>query len=330
MKPKTILKTISLLALGASLLSLSSCSLKGPRIGILQLATHPALDMVTAGFKEALEENGFVDGKNITIEVQNPNNDLSINTTMAHKLALSSDLLLGIATPSASALKKAIKDAGRNTPLIFAAVTDPVDEGLVSQNTAPGGNVSGISDMGPVKESIDLLKIYFAESTSKVGLLYNSAESNSLSQIALAKEAISENGWEIVDKGVTQISEITSTVSAMCALGVDAIYIPTDNLIASSMAALKNCLDTQVNKPVVITGDSNMLEGGGILSRGVDYHSIGRESGLMAVKVLNGTDIGTLDVGYATSFPLVVNKTLAESWGITLGEDLLSAAEEIL
>lgn len=302
-------------------------------VGILKLADHPALNQVEAGVIDALKENGYEEGKNITFDKQCPNGDSAINSSMANKLALSSDYLVGIATNAAGALKKAVKDAGKLTPILFSAVTDPVDAKLVTSIEKPGANITGTSDMGPVDKSLELLKTYFqteTKKTFKVGLLYNLAESNSIVQINTAKTTITTNGWTFVDSGISQDTEITTSVQALGAQNVDAIYIPTDNLIATAMQSVKNAVSQLITKPLVICGDVNMIETGGIVSLGVNYYSLGVQTGNMLAKVIKGEDTANMPVQYADKTPLTVNKKLATTWGITLPQKLLDDAESVI
>ncbi len=316
------LANLCLAALGliASTVTLSSCG-NGKRIGVLQLATHPALNKVLDGFKDSLNSNNV----EYTLTVQNPEGQEAQIASMASNLVLGNELVLGIATSASQGLKKASEDNGSNVPVLFSAVTDPVGANLVSKNTAPGGNVSGCSDMGPVNESIDLLSTYFT-SIDSVACLYNISEQNSKQQVAIAKTRIESKGWTFVDKGINSATLVSSTVSSLPDT-VDAIYIPTDNMIAGAIASVASSAKSK--KLLVVCGDSSMIEGGGILGLGVDYFNLGQRVGLMAVDILlNGKKVGDIDVGYATEWPLTVNKKMADEWGIELPQSLIDEASK--
>ncbi len=299
-------------------------------IGILQLATHPALSQVNQGFQEVLNEAGEIDGQKIVFNTQNPEGDLNILQTMAANLTSNSDLLLGIATDASVGLKNAVKRSGKTTPVLFSAVTDPIDAGLVEDNNHPGANVTGASDMGPVEEAISLLETYFGDKIEKVGLAFNASESNSIQQINLAKATIEENGWTWVERSFTSVNETKLNIGALLNEGIDALYIPTDNLIASSINEVKAAIDASSNKPIVLVGESNQLSGAGILSLGVDYLKLGQAVGEIALEILNGKKPGDIPVYFQTDCLLSVNQTLATAWGIELPASLLAVADEII
>ncbi|MFA5283231.1 MAG: ABC transporter substrate-binding protein [Bacilli bacterium] len=316
------LKTLCLasIAVMASTVSLASCS-SGHKIGVLQLATFDALDKVVAGFKSTLDAN-HVD---YTLTIQNPELDESKIPSMASSLVLGNDMVLGIATSTSQALKKAAEDRGKEMPVLFSAVTDPIGANLVPQAHQPGGNVTGCSDMGPVNESIDLLSTYF-EGIDNVACLYNVSESNSIQQVDIAQARIESKEWTFTDAGINDVNLVESTINSL-ADGVDAIYIPTDNTIASSIASVAKAAKNR--HFIVICGDVGMVETGGILGLGVDYFNLGEQVGAMAVQILvDGIKAGDIDVGYATEFPLSVNARLAAEWGITLSQALLDAAAQ--
>lgn len=323
------------LLLGATLCStlLTSCADDGlTKIGILQWATHEALDAATEGFITALKEGGFEDGVNINIEINNPEGNASTNPTMANKLSLTSDLLYGVATSPAKALKNACKNNYLDTPVIFGAVTDPIGENLVVSMDDPkdNGNVTGVSDLGPVDKSLDVLNNYY-EGVDKVAFLYNTGESNSVYMINLAKKYCEDNDWTFVDKGITNASQISTTMNSICSdESIDAIYIPTDNLIASSMNSVANAIDANSHKPTIACSDISTLEKGGIYGFGTDYLLAGKQAGEMAVKILNGEKPNEIAPEFMKDFPLVVNQTRATEIGVEIPSSLLEAADKII
>lgn len=312
----------SIISLGllVTMSSLTSCQSSGRQIGILQLATHPDLDKVTEGFKAVLNEHSI----SYTINMSNPEGKESLIPSMASNLVLKNELVLGIATSASQGLKKAADDKGLSIPILFSAVTDPVGAGLVDNITNPGKNVSGCSDMGPVKESIDLLD-YFSGIDTVAGL-YNISESNSQYQIGLAKNEVNEKGWTFVDASINSDTLIESKINSLSD-SVDAIYIPTDNMIAKAISNVAKA--AKARHLVVICGSESMVEVGGIAALGVDYLSLGRSTGELAVKILNGeAKVGDLAVAYASKFPLTVNKKLADEWGVTLSDELIAEAQK--
>ncbi len=196
------------------------------KIGVLQLTEHPALDAANKGFVAAVEEAGI----GAKINQQNAQNDQSACQTIASTLVNEGcDLILAIATPAAQAVAGATSDI----PIVCTAITDFAASGLVKDNDAPGGNVTGTSDMNPVVDQIDLLH-QLAPEAKKVGLLYCTAESNSKIQIELAAAELKKLGIEGVEYTASSSNEVQQVVESMMGK-VDAIYTPTDNTIASAM-----------------------------------------------------------------------------------------------
>lgn len=278
------------------------------KIGILQLTQHPALDKANEGFIAALDDAGI----SYTVDQQNASGDQPTCQTIAEKLVNDgNDLIYAIATPAAQAVAGMTKDI----PVVISAVTDPAESGLVADNAAPGGNVTGASDLTPVADQISLLKQLIPDAKT-VGVLYCSAESNSAIQAQMAKEACEANGLEAVDFIVSSTNEIQTVVESMVGK-VDAIYAPTDNTIANGMATV--AMIANDNGLPVICGESGMVESGGLATYGIDYYQLGYMAGEMAVDILvNGTNPGDIPVGYlsADKCEFAVNEETAAKLGI--------------
>ena len=278
------------------------------KIGILQLTQHPALDKANEGFIAALDDAGI----SYTVDQQNASGDQPTCQTIAEKLVNDgNDLIYAIATPAAQAVAGMTKDI----PVVISAVTDPAESGLVADNAAPGGNVTGASDLTPVADQISLLKQLIPDAKT-VGVLYCSAESNSAIQAQMAKEACEANGLEAVDFTVSSTNEIQTVVESMVGK-VDAIYAPTDNTIANGMATV--AMIANDNGLPVICGESGMVESGGLATYGIDYYQLGYMAGEMAVDILvNGTNPGDIPVGYlsADKCEFAVNEETASKLGI--------------
>lgn len=278
------------------------------KIGVLQLVQHAALDACNEGFFAALDAAGI----SYEADQQNAAGEQSTCQTIAEKLVNDkSDLILAIATPAAQAVAGVTSDI----PILLTAVTDPADSGLVESNDVPGGNVSGTSDLTPVKEQIELLKQILPEA-KKVGILYCSAESNSVLQAEMAKEAIIANGMEAEEFTVSSSNEIQTVVESMIGK-VDAIYAPTDNMIAAGMATV--AMIANDNGLPTICGEGGMVDAGGLATYGIDYYQLGYMAGEQAVKILTeGEDISTMPIGYlpAEKCELKVNEETAEKLGI--------------
>jgi len=285
-------------------------------IGIIQLVEHVALDSAREGFIDALKDNGYVDGQNVTIDVQNAQGDQSNLSTISDRFVSNKvDLILGIATPAVQAI------AGKTTeiPILGTAVTDYVVAKLVDSNEAPGGNVSGTTDMNPVKEQIDLL-VKLVPDAKTVGVLYNSSEDNSILQAKMAKDAIEALGLSYVEVTVTNTNEVqqaTQSIVERC----DAIYIPTDNTFASSMPVVHGV--TSQSKTPVICGESGMVRSGGLATLGINYYDLGYQTGLMAIKILKGeAEPATMPIESASGFDFAINGKVAEEIGLEIPDDL--------
>ncbi len=278
------------------------------KIGILQLTQHAALDNANAGFIAALDDSGI----SYTVDQQNASGDQPTCQTIADKLVNDgNDLIYAIATPAAQAVAGMTKDI----PIVLSAVTDPAESGLVADNNAPGGNVTGTSDLTPVAEQIDLLKQLIPDAKT-VGILYCSAESNSAIQAEMAREACEENGLEAIDFTVSSTNEIQTVVESMVGK-VDAIYAPTDNTIANGMATV--AMIANDNGLPTICGESGMVDAGGLATYGIDYYQLGYMAGEMAVDILvNGTSPADIPIGYlsADKCELAVNEETAAKLGI--------------
>lgn len=278
------------------------------KIGVLQLVQHTALDAANDGFIAALDDAGIA----YEVDQQNASGDQSACQTVASKFANEKkDLILAIATPAAQAMVGAVED----TPVLITAVTDPAESGLVDTNEKPGANVTGTSDLTPVKEQIDLLKQLVPEAKT-VGVLYCSAESNSKIQADMAKEAIAAAGMESKEYTVSSSNEIQTVVQSMVG-AVDAVYAPTDNVIAAGMATV-GMVAGDNNLPV-ICGEAGMVQNGGLATYGIDYYQLGYMTGQQAVKILTeGASPADMPIEYlpAEKCELTVNEETAQTLGI--------------
>ena len=280
------------------------------QIGVLQLVQHDALDAANKGFFAALDEAG----SNYEADQQNASGEQANCMTIAEKLVNDgSDLILAIATPAA----QAVAGVTEEIPVLLTAVTDPAESGLVNDNEKPGVNVSGTSDLTPVKEQIDLLKELLPDA-EKVGFLYCSAESNSQLQIAMAEEACKEAGLSCEEYTVPSSNEIQSVVESMVGK-VDVIYAPTDNVIAAGMSTV--AMIATDNQIPVICGEAGMVNAGGLATYGIDYYQLGYMTGEQAIEILTkGADVAEMPIGYlpAERCALTVNKTTADALGIDI------------
>lgn len=300
-------------------LGFTSCTKKSDgkiKIGIIQLVEHVALDQSYQGFVDGLKEAGYEDGKNIAIDYHNAQGEQVNCVTIAEKLVNDrDDLILAIATPAAQAVANLTKDI----PILVTAVTDPASAKLVKSNEKPETNVSGTSDLTPCAAQMDLLK-KLVPNVKKVGMLYCSSEQNSHFQIDIAKKACDSLGLTYIDGTVSNSNEIQQVVQSLCGK-VDAIYAPTDNMIAAGMATVAQVANE--NKVPVIVGESGMVSAGGLATYGINYYELGKQTAKMAVSILKGEKkVQDMPIEYLEKCDLSVNEETAKILGITIPENL--------
>lgn len=286
------------------------------KIGVIQLVEHSALDANYKGFVDGLAEAGYVDGENIKIDYQNAQGEQSNCVTIAQKFINGkSDLIFAIATPAA----QAVANLTKKIPIVISSVTDPESAKLVKSNTAPGGNVTGTSDLTPCAAQMELIKKLFPEAKT-VGMLYCSSEQNSHFQIQLAEQACDKLGLKYVEATVSNSNEIQQVTQSLCSK-VDVIYSPTDNMIAAGMPLVGQVAIE--NKIPVITGEEGMCKAGGLATYGINYYELGKQTAKMAVEILNGKKPTTMPIEYLTTCDFVVNEDTAKALGVEIPADLL-------
>lgn len=320
----------SLIIASFAILSLSGCGTKDNttgkvsssepfQIGVSQLVAHAALDASYEGFVDALEEAGYIDGENIVIDYQNAQNDQSNTNTIASKFVNDNkDLILAIATPSA----QAVVNATRDIPVLVTAVTDPAESGLVVTNEAPGGNVSGTSDLTPVRQQIELM-MQLIPNVKKIAVLYCSSESNSKIQADMAIQVAEELGLTASVATVSNSNEIQQVVQSLVDK-VDAIYAPTDNVIAAGMPTVAMVANS--NGIPVICGEENMVDKGGLATFGINYYELGKLTGQQAVKIIEGeatTDQMPIEYLPEEQYDLTINEEVAQQLGIAIPQELI-------
>lgn len=313
-------KTIFALSAVVLVLGLMGCSKNGAKkkikIGVIQLVEHPALDGSYKGFVDGLAEAGFVDGENISIDYQNAQNEQANCVTIANKLVNDKDdLIFAIATPAAQAVANLTKDI----PILVSAVTDPESAKLVKSNAKPDTNVSGTSDLTPVAAQIKLLK-QIVPGAKKVGLMFCSSEQNSIFQIEMAKKACESEGLSFIEASVSNSNEIQQVTQSLVGK-VDAIYIPTDNMLAAGMANV--AMVANQNKIPTIVGEDGMVKSGGLCTYGLNYYELGKQTAKMAVDILkNDAKPQDMPIQYLEKCDFSKNAETEKALGLTLPETL--------
>lgn len=294
------------------------------KIGIIQIAEHPALDGARKGFIDFLREEGYAENKNVVYDYQNAQGDMATAQTIAQKFVNDKvDMILAIATPAAQAAAQATN----KIPILITAVTDPVAAGLVKSIEKPGTNVTGTSDLNPVDKQLELIS-KFAPKAKRVGIIYNAGETNSLVQVNLAKEAAGKLGFTIVEATVSNPSGVYEAAQSLVGR-VDAIYVPTDNTVVSALESVVKV--AEASKIPLIVGEEDSVRRGGIATIGIDYYQLGRQTGKMAFQILKaGVKPEELPIEYQEKMSLVLNKKAAAAMGVTIPPELVKEAREVI
>ncbi|MFF2676814.1 ABC transporter substrate-binding protein [Arthrobacter koreensis] len=294
----------------------------GPvKIGISQLMDIEALDDTREGFIKGMSENGYPEGEGVEYDYQNAQGDQATATQIAVGFASSDlDLVFAIATPAAQSVAQAVG----NIPVVFSAVTEPVEAGIVESWDAPGANITGTSNLGPVEDQMALIK-ELAPNAKTIGVVYSSGEVNSRVQVDLAREAAEELGMELKEAAISATSEVQQAAQS---LDVDALYVPTDSHVVAAIDSVVEAAETK-QIPLVV-GDAASVEAGGVATYGLDYEQLGYQTALMAIKILEGEDPAGMPVEKQTESLLVLNKSAAARMGITLPQDMLDAADTVI
>ena len=283
------------------------------KIGITQIVAHPALDSAREGFKDAFKESGL----KVTFDEKNANGEIATANMIANNFVTEKvDLIYAIATSTAQSAAQATN----KLPVVFSAITDPEAAGLIKEN------VTGISDRVNVKQQLELL-LKLDSKIKKVGVIYNSSEQNSKVQVDDLKKAASELGITIVEKSVTQVSEIPQASEALVKSS-DALYLPTDNLVASVVNLITEKAISA--KKIAFGAESAHVKGGALITQGIDYYEMGKEAGKIAVEILkNGKKPSEISFKKMNLNDIVINNKTLAAIGISLPEDIKLKAKTI-
>lgn len=284
------------------------------RIGISQFITHQSLDATREGFVDELAKQGYVEGKNIEIDLQNAQGEQRNLKTISQQLAESSDVVLAIATPSAQSLA----NTTQTTPVIFSAVTDPVSAKLVESREHPGGNVTGTSDQSSdaISTQINLIKKVLPKAKT-IGLLYTQSEPNSVVQKDEAKRLLEEKGFTVVEKTILDSNNVKAAAESLMA-EVDMVFVPTDNIISSTMETVKQV--SIKHKVPVFGGSTEMIAVGGLYNYGTNYEELGRQTARMLIRVLKGEKPENIAVELPEKLELHTNQEMADALGIDISK----------
>ncbi|HDZ9498929.1 TPA: ABC transporter substrate-binding protein [Vibrio cholerae] len=304
---------------GAALLSSQSIMAKTAKVSVSQIVEHPALDATRQGLLDGLKAKGYEEGKNLEFDYKTAQGNPAIAVQIARQfVGENPDVLVGIATPTAQALVSATK----TIPIVFTAVTDPVGAKLVKQLEQPGKNVTGLSDLSPVEQHVELIK-EILPNVKSIGVVYNPGEANAVSLMDLLKLSAAKHGIKLVEATALKSADVQSATQAIAEKS-DVIYALIDNTVASAIEGM--IVAANQAKTPVFGAATSYVERGAIASLGFDYYQIGVQTADYVVAILEGKEPGSLDVQVAKGSDLMINKTAAEQLGITIPEAVLARA----
>ena len=291
------------------------------KVGIVQLMQHGALDQSNQGMVDGLKAGGYEEGKNLEINQQNAQGDQSNLQSIAQQfLSDDVDMILSIATPSTQVMAAATEDI----PIVGTAITSFEQAGLVDSDEAPGTNVTGTHDMTPVAEQIDLL-LQVVPDAKTVGTIYTSSEKNSQIQVGILKEVCAEKGLAVEERTITSVNDIQQAAQSLVG-EVDAIWLPTDNNVASAMPQVVGVTDEA--GLVTLGGEESQVTAGATLTYGINFYQIGYDAGLMAAKILDGdAEPATMPIQGPSDLKLVINTEAVEIIGVDIPDELMEQAE---
>jgi len=319
-----VLKRLWLLLAVVAVFALAAVAQAAPiRVGITQIVEHPSLDQARQGFIDRLAELGYVEGVNIVYDIQSAQGDLATAQTIARKFQADGvDLILAIATPTAQAAAHLIKDI----PILITAVTDPVAADLVESIERPGTNVTGTSDLTPVRAQLELLKEILPRAT-RVGVLYNAGEVNSVVQVQIARAAAAELGLQLVEATAANSNEVLQAAQSLVGR-VDAIYVPTDNTVVSALESV--VLVAERARLPLIAGEADSVAKGALATVGIDYYQLGRQTADIAVRVLNGENPAEIPIEYLHEQSVVLNMGAARRMNVQIPDSVIAKAVRII
>ena len=316
-------KSIASIMFAATLVVMVSCGGGGKKtVGIAKFVAHPALDAVEQGIIDEIKAAK----PDIEFDQQNSNADMATAAQIAQRFKERKvAVAVGIATPTAQALANQIKDR----PVVYSVVTDPVSAGLVESMDKGGANVTGTSDLTPVRTQLDLL--LSMAPVKRLGHLYASGEANSIALAAIVKQYCQEKGIDYVEATVTNSSEVKSALLSI-ADRIDGLYLGNDNTVFSALSAVSEV--TLAKKIPLMSADPSSAETIPVLAAlGYDYYQMGRATGKIVVRILNGEK--TKDIpGFLPTDPealvLVLNQDVAAQIGVKLDPALVARAKVLI
>jgi putative ABC transport system substrate-binding protein len=319
--PRRAALAIAVAAVAAA--ATSSFAAAEKSVALTAIVEHPALDAARDGVKDELKAAGFEAGKNLKFEYQSAQGNTGTAAQIARKYAgARPDVIVAIATPSAQAVVAATKDI----PVVFSAVTDPVAAKLVKSWDASGTNVTGVSDLSPLDKHLDLVK-QLVPTAKRVGVIYSPGEANSVAIVAALKTAAATAGLTLVEAAAARTVDVPGAAQSLVGK-VDVIYAPTDNNVMSAFEGIVKV--AQQAKLPLVAADTDAVKRGAAAALGLNYYDLGRQTGKLVVRILNGEAAGKLPAQTSTTFELHLNPAAAQKQGIALSDALLKQAKVVV
>lgn len=292
-------------------------------VAITAIVEHPALDAVRQGAIEELAAAGFKEGDNLTVNFQSAQGNMATAGQIAKQFAADNpDAIIAIATPSA----QAVVSATNTIPVVFSAVTEPVEAKLVSKLDGSGTNVTGASDVLPLEPQVALIK-ELLPAVKNIGFVYSPGEVNSTVTLKNLKQIAEAQGITIVEAPAQKSSDIAMAAQSLVGK-VDVIYTSTDNNVINAYEAL-----TQVAKEAkipLVSSDPSVIERGASVALGVNYADLGRETGKITARILKGEKAGDIPVYAAQTLDLLVSKKYAAEQGIAVPQSIVDRASKVI
>jgi putative ABC transport system substrate-binding protein len=312
-----------LVALATTAVLLTPASAKTVKVAVTAIVEHPALDACRDGIRDGLAAAGYKVGDNLEFVYRSAQGNAATAAQIARQFAGEApDVIVPISTPSA----QAAATASRTIPIVFTAVTDPLAAGLVTSLEAPGGNVTGISDLSPIGAHVALIK-ELVPAAKAVGFIFNPGETNSVALLQRFKAEAGKAGLTVVEAPANRSADVQGAARGLVGR-VQALYVPTDNTIVSALESVIGVAEQ--NKIPFIAGDTDSVERGAIASIGFNYHDVGRETAAVVVRVLKGEKPGAIAVSQASGTNLVVNRKAAKAQNVTLPDAVVSRAKKVV
>ncbi|MFZ5789634.1 MAG: ABC transporter substrate-binding protein [Pseudomonadota bacterium] len=292
-------------------------------VAVTAIVEHPALDAVRDGVRDELKAEGYEEGKNLKFVYESAQGNPATAAQIARKfVGEKPDVIVPISTPSAQTAVAATQDI----PIVFTAVTDPLDAKIVSNMEKPGGNVTGMSDFAPIAKHLALIREIMPNAKT-LGMPYNPGEANGVALLNAVKKEAPALGFAVVEAPAPKSSDVLAATQSLVGKA-DAIYVSTDNQIVSAFeSVVKVGVD---NKIPVFAGDTDSVARGAVAALGFNYYDVGRQTGKMVVRVLKGEKPGDMPVESVETTELFVNPGAAEKMGITIPDAVVARAKQVV